>query len=178
MTTKTPVDIEEEGGGMEDILQVNINNIININIYLNNNSNNNNNNDNNNNDNTMSNKPGLRCYPGQSQRRQRRERSAWTALTWPGQRCTPVGHHDNYGEDHGEDHGKDHSEDLGENHDEDHDDNHGVDHGDDHETVVRCVKEAEAHAEDGDKDKKHREGAGLLIKLSTAVISKFPKLEN
>ena len=31
MTTKTPVDIEEEGGGMEDILQVNINNIININ---------------------------------------------------------------------------------------------------------------------------------------------------
>ena len=29
MTTKTPVDIEEEGGGMEDILQVNINNIIN-----------------------------------------------------------------------------------------------------------------------------------------------------
>ena len=31
MTTQTPVDIEEEGGGMEDILQVNINNIININ---------------------------------------------------------------------------------------------------------------------------------------------------
>ena len=31
MTTKTPVDIEEEGGGMEDILQVNMNNIININ---------------------------------------------------------------------------------------------------------------------------------------------------
>ena len=30
MTTKTPVDIEEEGGGMEDILQVNINNIIKI----------------------------------------------------------------------------------------------------------------------------------------------------
>ena len=64
---------------------------------------------------------------------------------------------------------------IGENHDEDHDDNHCVDHGDDHETVVRCVKEAEAHAEDGDKDKKHGEGARLLIKLSTAVISKFPK---
>ena len=35
MTTKTPVDIEEEGGGMEDILQVNINNIININSITN-----------------------------------------------------------------------------------------------------------------------------------------------
>ena len=38
MTTKTPVDIEEEGGGMEDILQVNINNIININSINNMNS--------------------------------------------------------------------------------------------------------------------------------------------
>ena len=136
------------------------------------------NNNNSNNDNTMANKPELGYYRGQSQRRQRRERSAWKALTWLAQRCTPVYHGEDHGENHSEDHGEDHGDKHGDNHGKDHGDNgdNGEDHGEDHQTVIRCVKEAEAHAEDGDKDKKHGEGAGLLIKLSTAEISKFPKL--